>query len=136
MPTHGKSASAINRPPEMPLPTITPLNEGMWRAAAAGRLEVQRCSSCRAHRYPPTESCYRCGSFEWGWDVVAGTGVVESYVWIPDRNRGEDAYYNVAVIALDGVEGEPVRVVSNVLDAWGLDDLRVGQPVHLECVVV
>jgi hypothetical protein len=40
----------------------------------------------------------------------------------------------VAIVELDGTEGDPVRLASNVLDAWELGDLRVGERVALECV--
>lgn len=131
-------AGRLNRPVGMPDPVVVPTNEGMWRAAAEGRLDVQRCSSCGAHRYPPTDGCYRCGSLEWDWSTVPGTGVVYSYIWIPDRARsteeGRDAFYNVAVVTIDGTEGDPVRILSNVVDAWERDDLSVGQPVTFASV--
>jgi uncharacterized protein len=135
----------VNRPSGMPSPVIAPVNEGMWRAAAGNQLAVQRCQECGAHRYPPGDGCYQCSSCRWEWATLPGTGVVYSYIWIPDRARGagnsgagdsaaagsEAACYNVAVVTLDGTEGEPVRMLSNVVDAWGLDDLHVGQRVEV-----
>jgi uncharacterized OB-fold protein len=122
----------------MPDPVVAPVNEGMWQAAADGRLDVQRCSECGAHRYPPTDGCYRCGSLRWGWSTVEGTGVVYSYIWIPDRARSaieaRDAFYNVAVVTLDGTDGDPVRILSNVVDAWERDELQVGQRVSFVSV--
>ena len=132
--------TAFNLPVGMPPPQPTALDAGMWAAAAEGRLDVQRCSDCGAHRYPPSETCYRCRSEAWLWDTLPGTGVVASYVWIPDRARpaadGAPQLYNVAVVALDGTEGDPVRIVTNVVDAWELGDLEVGQRVELTCVPV
>jgi uncharacterized OB-fold protein len=138
----------VNRPGGMPSPVVAPLNEGMWRAAAGGRLAVHRCRDCGAHRYPPGDGCYRCASVRWDWDTLPGSGSIYSYIWIPDRARNaaasaaaaeassetasyETAYYNVAVVTLDGTEGEPVRLLSNVVDAWRLEDLRVGQRVEV-----
>jgi uncharacterized OB-fold protein len=115
----------------MPDPVVTPINEGMWKAAARGRLDVQRCTGCAAHRYPPTDGCYRCGSLEWEWSSLPGTGTVYSYIWVPDRVRtaeqSREVLYNVAVVTLDGTEGDPVRVLSNVVDVWEMGDLHVGQ---------
>jgi hypothetical protein len=113
----------------MPDPVVAPINEGMWRAAAAGRLDVQRCLSCRAHRYPPGEGCYRCGSLDWEWSTLPGTGVIYTYSWVPDRSGPAGGLYNVAVVTLDGTEGDPVRVLSNVVDTWAVEDLSVGQTV-------
>jgi uncharacterized protein len=128
-------AELPSRPPGWPDPVVAPVNEGMWRAAAGDRLAVQRCEDCGAHRYPPADGCYRCSSRRWEWSVVPGTGVVYSYVWIPDRARaaagGEAACYNVAVVTLDGTEGEPVRILSNVLNAASPDGLHVGQAVEV-----
>lgn len=122
----------------MPDPVVTPRNEGLWRAAGAGRLDVQRCDACGAHRYPPTDGCHRCTSLEWRWSTLPGTGTLYSFTWVPDRRRseaaGRDVAYNVAVVTLDGTEGDPVRILSNVIDAWEPGDLRVGQAVSLSCV--
>jgi uncharacterized OB-fold protein len=42
------------------------------------------------------------------------------------------APYNVAVVEVDGTAGEPVRLVTNVVDA-GAETLRVGAAVTLAC---
>ena len=120
----------------MPLPLVAPVNEGMWRAADAGKLCVQRCQVCAAHRYPPGDGCYRCSSCRWEGATLPGTGVVYSYIWIPSRPAagGEAACYNVVIVTLDGTEGEPVRMLSNVVNAWEPDDLHVGQRVEVVAV--
>ncbi len=110
----------------MPDPVVASINRGMWTAAAEGRLAVQRCSDCGAHRYPPTDGCYRCGSLHWVWSTVPGTGTIYSYNWVP----AGDVLYNVANVTLEGTEGDPVRILSNVVDRWDVDDLRVGQSVE------
>jgi uncharacterized protein len=133
-----RPAGAGNRPSGMPGPVLAPINEGMWRAAGEGRLVVQRCTNCGAHRYPPTDGCYRCTSFDWEWSTLPGTGTIYTFVWAPDRSRsqqeGRQVLYNVVIVELDGTEGDPVRITSNVLDAWQLGDLHVGQRVELDCV--
>ena len=133
----GHVGDASNRPSGMPDPVVAPVNEGMWRAAAGNQLAVQRCAQCGAHRYPPTDGCYRCSSCRWEWSTLPGTGTVYSYIWVPDRTRSAveaASAHNVVVVTLDGTEGEPVRVLSNVVDAWGPDDIRVGQGVTLAAV--
>src|SRR5690606_5644847 len=95
------------------------------------------CTACGAHRYPPTDGCARCASLDWEWSTVPGTGTVYSFIWVPDRKRSDETrqvLYNVVVVELDGTEGDPVRIVSNVLDAWEIGDLHVGQRVELACV--
>jgi uncharacterized OB-fold protein len=122
-------------PDGLPLPPVDRTNAGFWKAAAEGRLDVQQCRQCSAHRHPPTEGCYRCGSLDWEWATLPGTGTVFTYTWVaqPLHPAVEAvAPYNVAVVELDGVTDEPVRIVSNVVDA-GEDTLRVGARVTLAC---
>jgi uncharacterized OB-fold protein len=116
-------------------PTVDPTNAGFWQAAAAGRLDVQRCSACGWHRHPPAEGCFHCGSLDWGWDTLPGTGSVFTYTWVADpiHPAVEDRVpYNVVVVAVDGTTGAPVRIVSNVVDA-SPGDLEVGTRVTLAC---
>jgi uncharacterized OB-fold protein len=101
--------------PQLPAPVPTPLTAGFWKAAAEGRLVIQRCDECGAHRFAPTAACYRCQSLAWSWDAVAGRGRVFSYTWSHHPVHPALAplgVYNVAVIELDGTEGDPVRLVS------------------------
>lgn len=133
-----RAANVVNRPAGMPGPALASINEGMWRAAGQGRLEVQRCTNCGAHRYPPMEGCYRCTSFDWEWSALPGTGTVYTFTWVPDRVRseqeGRQVLYNIVIVELDGTDGDPVRITSNVLDAWEPGDLHVGERVELQCV--
>jgi uncharacterized protein len=122
-------------PDGLPLPPVDRTNAGFWRAAAEGRLDVQQCEQCGAHRHPPTEGCYRCGSLDWSWDALPGTGTVFTYTWVvqPLHPAVETVVpYNVSVVDVDGVTDEPVRIVSNVVDA-DEGSLRVGARVTLAC---
>lgn len=119
----------------LPLPTVDRTNAGFWRAAAEGRLDIQRCDACGWHRHPPTEGCFHCGSVDWGWDTVPGTGEVFTYTWVAHAIHpgvADRVPYNVVVVQLDGITGDPVRVVSNVVDATE-ETLQVGRRVELEC---
>lgn len=115
---------------ELPVPGWSPLTEGYWRAAHDGRLTVQRCASCGAHRWPPAWACYRCQSRAWEWSDVPGTGTVFSYTWADVRPVLDSPLYNIAVIELDGTEGEPVRLMTQVVDV-GKEDLRCDIPVDV-----
>lgn len=121
--------------PGLPLPPVDRTNAGFWRAGAAGRLDVQRCTACGAHRHPPTEGCYRCASLDWAWDTLPGTGTVFTYTWVahPLHPATKDRVpYNVTVVEVDGASDEPVRIVSNVVDA-SHEELAVGRRVALAC---
>jgi uncharacterized protein len=115
---------------QLPTPGWEPLTEGYWLAAGEGRLVVQRCRSCGAHRWPPAWVCYACHSLEWDWDELAGTGTVFSYTWADARPLADVPLYDISVIELDGTQGEPVRLMTRVVDVER-EDLQVGLPVEV-----
>jgi uncharacterized protein len=122
-------------PEGLPAPTVDRTNAGFWQAAAEDRLDIQRCAGCGWHRHPPTEGCFHCGSLDWQWSTLPGTAVVFTYTWVhhPLHPAVEAAVpYNVAVVSLDGVTGDPVRLVTNVVDATP-PTLVVGARVTLAC---
>jgi uncharacterized protein len=113
---------------QLPQPGWSPLTEGYWKAAHDGRLVVQRCTNCGTHRWPPSYACYHCRSTDWTWDDVPGTGTVFSYTWADTRAVADSPLYNITVVELDGTQGEPVRVLSRVLDV-DKEQLRCDLPV-------
>jgi uncharacterized OB-fold protein len=119
----------------LPLPTVDRTNAGFWAAAAEDRLAIQRCTACGWHRHPPTEGCFHCGSLEWDWDTLPGTGEVFTYTWVGHAIHpaiADRVPYNVVVVQLDGITGDPVRIVSNLVDATEAT-LTVGTRVELSC---
>lgn len=129
----------INRPTGMPSPNSQGVDREFWKAAAEGRLDVQQCSACQAHRNPPSAGCVHCGSADWSWSTVEGMGTIVTYVWIPDPARNAASglpsqVYNIAVVELDGTSGPPCRIMTNVVDAWHPSEIEVGQRVRLHCI--
>jgi uncharacterized OB-fold protein len=113
---------------QLPAPGWSPLTDGYWRAAHEGRLVVQRCGECGAHRWPPTWACYACQSTKWLWDDLPGTGTVFSFTWADSRPVLDSPLYNISIIEVDGTQGEPVRIMTQVVEV-GKDDLRCDLPV-------
>jgi uncharacterized OB-fold protein len=113
---------------QLPAPGWSPLTEGYWTNAGQGRLVVQKCGECGVHRWPPAWACYACHSMKWDWDAQSGTGTVFSFTWADQRAVPDSGLYNIAVIELDGTLGEPVRLLTRVLDV-DKDELRIGLPV-------
>ena len=66
----------------VPLPMPDPTDESeafFWRSLREGELRLQQCRECGTFRHPPRPVCARCGSTEFVWSAVAGTGEVWSY---------------------------------------------------------
>ena len=89
---------------------ITPDTEGHWRAAADKVFTVPTCSNCGTNYWPISYVCYVCGSREWSWQRVAGTGTVYTYTWLDAPTHAIAELQNISVIELDDTKGEPVRV--------------------------
>jgi uncharacterized protein len=113
----------------LPSPGWNANTEDFWLAAGKKQLVVQRCSACGFHRWPPNPGCYNCTSMDYAWSPVSGTGTVFSYTWAdyPPPPEGER---NITVVELDGTQGEPVRMISWVVDV-PREDLVCGLPVEV-----
>ncbi|HUZ09821.1 MAG TPA: OB-fold domain-containing protein [Acidimicrobiales bacterium] len=115
---------------QLPLPGWSDLTAPYWQHAAEGRLVIQRCRQCGVHRWEPVEICYACHSWDWDWDPVGGAGTVYTYTWADmPREPGADLV-NLAVVELDGTEGDPVRLLTWVEGA-DRESLRCGLPVQV-----
>ncbi len=109
-------------------PEITPLHEPFWASVRAHELRIQRCDSCGAFRFIPTELC-QCGSLDATWTPVAGTGEVYTYTVVhraPTPAYQADAPYVIAHVTL----AEGPRLIANLV---GCDPstVRIGMPVRL-----
>jgi uncharacterized protein len=109
-----------------PLPLITPLTQPFWDAARAGRLDVQYCSACGHHRFPPSKVCENCLSEDSRWVSVSGRGTVWS---VCEFHRpyfeGFDLPYNVALVRLD----EGPRMYTNIIEV-PYDRIEIGMRVE------
>ncbi|MBW8826861.1 MAG: OB-fold domain-containing protein [Acidobacteria bacterium] len=109
-------------------PEITPLHEPFWDSVKRHQVELQRCDSCGAFRFIPTELC-RCGSAASTWTPIAGTGEVYTYTVVhraPTPAYQAEAPYVIAHVTVD----EGPRMISVVV---GCDptDVHIGMPVTL-----
>jgi uncharacterized OB-fold protein len=67
---------------------------------------------------------------KWDWDDLPGTGKVFTYTWADRRPEVDSSVYNISVIELDGTTGEPVRLMTRVVDV-DKASLRIGLPVEV-----
>lgn len=115
------------RPPQRPLPQLTPFNEWFWTSGADGVLRIQGCDDCGALVHPPVPICPRCRSPHWSPKEVSGRAVVagftvNAHTWLP----GFEPPYAVAVVALE--EDPSVRLTTNV-EGCDPDEVHIGQRV-------
>jgi hypothetical protein len=85
-------------------PVDDPVAGPFFRAAAQGRLVVQRCNSCDALRWPPLSGCPECRSRDTTWVDVAPRGTIWSFVVYHRAfqvSLAEEIPYAVAMVQLD-----------------------------------
>jgi uncharacterized OB-fold protein len=114
----------------LPLPGWSPTTAEYWRRAHAGQLAVQQCDECGFHRWPAHVVCHQCGSQQWSWDDVPGTGTVYTYTWADRPTHTEHEPYALALVELDGITGDPVRLQSRINDV-DKSTLIIGLPVEV-----
>jgi uncharacterized protein len=113
-------------------PVDDPVAGEFFRAAAEGRLVVQRCDFCNALRWPPLAGCPECRHRDTTWVGVAPHGTVWSVVVYHRAFQPalkDEIPYAVGVIQLDDgphmvgrlVPAETAVVVGDRVDAEFLD---------------
>lgn len=103
-------------------------NGWWWEAIDAGKLLIQKCSSCGELRHPPRPMCGKCQSTKWESLEASGRGSVHSYTVL--HHPIIPGYeFPLAVALIDLEEG--TRIVANVKGCEP-DDIHIGMKV--ECV--
>lgn len=102
-------------------------NSFFFDAAAAGRLEIQRCAACGTLRHPPGPACPACRSFDWDTVVSSRLGTLHS--WTVLHHPKDDAFtYPLGVALVDLEEG--TRFVAD-MSGFDLDALEIGMEVEI-----
>jgi uncharacterized OB-fold protein len=119
----------VNAPVAAPQPIATAETAPYWRAALAGRLEIQHCRACSRHQLYPRPFCTRCLSNEIEWVTASGRGRI--YTYTVCHVAAHPAFearvpYAIAMIELD----EGVRMLAGVVDAEP-DRLAIDAPVEV-----
>lgn len=113
--------------PQRPLPLPTDITRPYWDAAAAQRLVIQECQTCKARQFYPRGFCTACLSDSLEWIECSGRGTIYSYTV---NHRAPNAFMKqklpYVVAAIDLKEG--VRLITNIVDS-ALDKLAIGAPV-------
>jgi uncharacterized protein len=115
--------------PKPPMPAADEASRPFFEGAAAGKLMLMRCASCRTYRYPSRDRCDVCWSTDTEWVEASGRGTLHS--WVVFHQVYHPAFadrvpYNVAQVELE----EGPRITSNVVDA-AHETLRAGMPLEV-----
>jgi hypothetical protein len=115
---------------EKPIPEPSDLAAPYWEAARAGRLEIQRCRSCRRWVHFPDVRCPGCGGTELAFEPVSGRGVVGTFTLVHRSfvaGFADDVPYAVGWIDL--VEQDGLRVFADLVEIPA-ENVRIG--LHVE----
>jgi uncharacterized protein len=111
------------------LPRLDQDNRFFWTSGARGELQFLRCRDCSTFVHPPHPVCRHCLSENVAPEVVAGTGVVDTYTinyqaWRP----GLEVPFVVARVAIDGAPG--VYLTTNIVGC-AVDAVQIGDRVRV-----
>ncbi|MDN5796921.1 MAG: OB-fold domain-containing protein [Intrasporangium sp.] len=107
-------------------PAVNRDNAFFFESLAQGRLTIQQCTRCHAHRHPPVPMCPRCHSLSWQADEVSGMGTLVTFtaLYHPVLPPFVPGYLVGLVELQDGV-----RLVVNLECAE--DEAQIGMPVEV-----
>ena len=106
-------------------PSADDWTRGFWEEAANEQLVATCCDRCGTFRMPPGRFCRACGSQDFTWKPLPGTGTVFTCTVV---RSGTGSPYVPAVVEADGAPG--VRFVSAVVDC-NPDEVAAGTRVHV-----
>ena len=112
----------------LPPADMPDLHRPFWDGLRAHELLLQACDEGHL-RFIPSEICPKCGSLEWTWRRVSGTGNVYSFTVVhrgPTPAYQADAPYVIAHVELT----EGPRMIGR-LTGCSPGTVRIGQPVHI-----
>lgn len=127
--TAAKDAVRTGQP--LPAPEIDPIAEPHWEGLKSGELRYEYCKPC-GHRWLPARGhCPQCLSRDTGW--IASTGQAKLVSWITyhvafNPHFADRLPYVVAIVEL----AEGPRMLTNIVDLDGEEDLRIDLPVTLQ----
>lgn len=112
-----------------PQPRLDADNRPFWTGGARGELRLMRCRDCATFIHPPRPVCRHCLSENVSPEVVAGTGVVDTYTvnhqkWHPELQ----VPYVIARVAIDGAPG--VLLTTNIVGC-AVGDVDIGDRVRV-----
>ena len=110
------SAGVLPEGLPQPAPSPDGLDAPYWEGTRAHELRVQRCRACGGFQWAPEWICYRCLSFDLGFEACSPRGVIYSWerVWHPVHPAlAEHGPYVVLLVELP--QAGSVRMIGNLV---------------------
>jgi uncharacterized protein len=112
------------------LPKLDADNRPFWTGGENNELKLLRCQDCKTFIHPPRPVCRKCLSENVAPEVVAGTGVIDTFTvnyqkWHPAL----EVPYVIARVAVDGAPG--VYLTTNIVGS-PVETVDIGDRVRVK----
>lgn len=93
------------------IPVPTPETAHFWEGTKAGKIRLQKCTSCEAVYFPPRPFCPQCSSTDISVLEASGRGRIHTFIISNFRSPGFEPPYSIAVVQLE----EGPRMLTNIV---------------------
>jgi uncharacterized protein len=112
------------------LPKLDADNRPFWTGGENGELKLMRCQDCKTFVHPPRPVCRKCLSENVAPEVMAGTGVIDTFTinyqkWHPAL----EVPFVLARVAIDGAPG--VYLTTNIVGS-PVETVDIGDRVRVK----
>jgi uncharacterized OB-fold protein len=110
-------------------PDIDQDSEPYWQSLREHSAKLQKCEHCGKFRFPPSPSCYYCGTPGGNWEVISGQGDIYSWAEIHhpiDKRLATDVPFTIVLVDLE----EGPRIAGRLINA-GQSEIKAGMPVKV-----
>jgi uncharacterized OB-fold protein len=111
-----------------PLPHVDGDAAPYWRALAAGRIDLPRCTACQRWVFYPRPFCPACLSRDVGWQTVAPTGTVYTFTVV--RKPTNPYFFGAAPYVYAVVELDAGVRLPTMLVGCDPESVTIGAPVE------
>ncbi len=110
-------------------PEVDQDSEPYWQSLREHEAKLQKYPECGRFRFPPSPSCYYCGTPGGKWEPIRGNGTIHTWIVIHhpiDKRLAGEVPFVVALVDLE----EGPRVAGRLLQA-NRESVRVAMPVRV-----
>lgn len=98
-----------------------------WQSLREHQAKLQKCSKCGRFRFPPSASCYYCGTLGGEWTAISGRGNI--YTWTVIHHPIDPRLANEVPFIIVLVESEEGPRIAGRLLSCEREQIKIGMPV-------